>query len=402
MGTLLSLGDCNTLGFQQAYKNAYPEQLAKLLGLDVLNCGCTMSTTREGLRFFYDNFTSNITLITIQYGLVDSWKTFRNAPYVLYYPNTFLRKIGRKIVKKFKKIGRILQFKNDFQSVNFIPLDLSKSRYNLFILYKLYKILTKENFDLIHSHANKATSMIATLKLFLKTPTIASLHNYKKNLSSFEKMDFVITVSNSIGKKLKNLNKKTVYNGINPTIYANLAKNHTFNKTKDIFTVCTVGRLVEAKRMDVLIKAFVNVKVKLIITGDGPKREDLEKLAYNLNIQDKIVFTGALDRQRVSKVLSDSHLFAMTSRNEGFPYTFIEAMFHNLPFVSTPVSDIENFIGKKYIIAHNSPEELTKKIDFIQSNYNDVFHDFEPIFKKAQSNLLLEHMTDEIIKIYKK
>ncbi len=125
-------------------------------------------------------------------------------------------------------------------------------------------------------------------------------------------------------------------------------------------------------------------------------------MAKKLNIEEKVFFTGPLALKEVSKVLKNSHLFVMTSQNEGFPYTFVEAMFHNLPFVSTPVSDIEKFIGKKYIIPHDSHEELAKKIDYIQSNYDTVINDFKPIFSKAQSVLSVDFMTDETIKVYNK
>jgi len=293
------------------------------------------------------------------------------------------------------------QFKNDFQSVNFIPLDLSKSRYNLFILYKLYKILTKESFDLIHSHANKATSMIATLKPFIKIPTIATLHGLKKRLTAFERMDYVITVSNSIGKRLKTVKKQIIYNGISADKYLALSNTRQV-KNKTDFQVCTVARLVKVKKIEILIKAFVNIDGKLFIVGDGPEKQSLLELAKKLNIKEKVFFTGSLALKEVSRVLKNSHLFVMTSQNEGFPYTFAEAMFHDLPFVSTPVSDIEKFIGKKYIIPHNSHEELAKKINYIQSNYNTVVNDFKPIFSKAQSVLSVDFMTDETIKVYNK
>jgi lysophospholipase L1-like esterase len=62
-----------------------------------------MSTTREGLRLCHDYFNTETTIVTIQFGLVDSWKTFKYSPYVLYYPDNFMRKLSRKVVKKYKK-----------------------------------------------------------------------------------------------------------------------------------------------------------------------------------------------------------------------------------------------------------------------------------------------------------
>ena len=106
MSKILALGDCNTLGVQDLVDNAYPERFAKVLNKTVDNCGFTMSTTNEMLHFFQDFKEKETEIILIQYGLVDSWRTFKYAPYVLYYPDNKIRKIFRKIVKKYKKIAK--------------------------------------------------------------------------------------------------------------------------------------------------------------------------------------------------------------------------------------------------------------------------------------------------------
>lgn len=105
---LLALGDCNTLGIKNCHNNTYVEKFSSLMNLIPLNFGYTMSTTNEGVIFFDNNFDENCEYISIQYGLVDSWVTFKYSPYVLYYPDNLFRKIARKFVKKYKKICKIL------------------------------------------------------------------------------------------------------------------------------------------------------------------------------------------------------------------------------------------------------------------------------------------------------
>ncbi|HFQ61297.1 MAG TPA: SGNH/GDSL hydrolase family protein [Epsilonproteobacteria bacterium] len=106
MAQILALGDCNTSGVSEFQGKAYPEEFSKSIGKTVQNCGFTMSTTREMQFFFNENISEETEIIMIQYGLVDSWKTFKYAPYVLYYPDSPMRKIARKIVKKYKKIAK--------------------------------------------------------------------------------------------------------------------------------------------------------------------------------------------------------------------------------------------------------------------------------------------------------
>ncbi len=102
---ILAIGDCNTLGAKSLEKKSYPERVGRLLGAEVRNLGHTMATTREGIHLLH-NHLGDADCIFVQFGLVDSYTTFKYSPYILYYPDTFFRKQLRSIVKKYKKICR--------------------------------------------------------------------------------------------------------------------------------------------------------------------------------------------------------------------------------------------------------------------------------------------------------
>ncbi|MEN8141866.1 MAG: SGNH/GDSL hydrolase family protein [Thermodesulfobacteriota bacterium] len=118
---ILTIGDCNTLGSGTLRHNSYPERLGRLLGAAVENKGGTMSTSREGLRLLADHLRPDHDLIVIQFGLVDSYATFRYAPYVLYYPDNCLRKPLRSLVKSFKKRCRRYRLNNLFGESPVVP-----------------------------------------------------------------------------------------------------------------------------------------------------------------------------------------------------------------------------------------------------------------------------------------
>jgi len=104
---ITAMGDCNTLGADHLEGNSYPERIGRRTGARVTNLGHTMATTREGVLLLRDFFKeSDCDCLFIQFGLVDSYTTFKFAPYVLYYPDTPLRRPLRSLVKKFKKICR--------------------------------------------------------------------------------------------------------------------------------------------------------------------------------------------------------------------------------------------------------------------------------------------------------
>ncbi|KPQ01925.1 SGNH/GDSL hydrolase family protein [Marinobacter sp. HL-58] len=119
----IAYGDCNTEGVQGYHEPVWPEIVAEQLGLALTNCGHTMSTTRELLHYAEAFPPRNYQLAFIQYGLVDSWLTFRGAPYVLYYPDNPSRKIARKLVKKLKKWARHFHLQERLGSVEQVPLE---------------------------------------------------------------------------------------------------------------------------------------------------------------------------------------------------------------------------------------------------------------------------------------
>lgn len=295
-------------------------------------------------------------------------------------------------------------FESFFENINFIPLDLSKSRNNFFILFKLYKILKKGNFDIIHTQANKATSMVIKIKSFINAKIVSTLHNYKRNLSAFEKSDFVITVSDNIGKNLKTKKRTTIYNGISFNNSDNLNINlyEKYNIPENKFIICSVARLTKVKRFELILSAIKDLDLHLILVGSGDEEYNLKKETQRLNIKDKVTFTGNLENIEVKKIISSSSLFVMSSDNEGFPYTFVETMFCRTPFISTPVSDMAKLLGDKYTIPFSNVEKLSDKIEYIKDNYDEVLKDFQEKFEYAQNKFTIENMINETIEVYKK
>jgi lysophospholipase L1-like esterase len=123
MKKILAIGDCNMLGVGELQGAAYPERVADMLGMSLQNNAYTMSTTREGLQLLQDNLSSEHENVFIQFGLVDSYFTFKYSPYILYYPDTFFRKQLRSIVKKYKKICRNCGLNKKLGEINVVAPD---------------------------------------------------------------------------------------------------------------------------------------------------------------------------------------------------------------------------------------------------------------------------------------
>ncbi|MFT4022035.1 MAG: glycosyltransferase family 4 protein, partial [Acinetobacter sp.] len=129
------------------------------------------------------------------------------------------------------------------QGVTFIALDLSKSRKNPFLLWKLFQAIQKAKADVLHVQANKAVAMIAPMLKWLKIPSVATLHNLKRNISAFEKFNRVIAVSQRVANQFSNqTNVRVVLNGIHPPQQDDSQPVHV-SISSDIQAIA-IGRLV--------------------------------------------------------------------------------------------------------------------------------------------------------------
>ena len=295
------------------------------------------------------------------------------------------------------------KYKDNFKNIKFIEMDLTKGRSNIFSLWKLFHILKKENFDIVHAQANKATNMIVKLKPFLDAKIVATLHNFKKNLKPFLKADVVMTVSDRIGEKLNHDNKITVYNGIKVADNRAIDLHEKFNIPTGKFIICSVGRLVEAKGFDLLIESmqYMDQNIELLLIGDGPDREKLEKLSQKLNIDRRIRFVGNIENELTKSIIKSSDLLVISSRREGFSYVFAESLLLNTPIVSTDVADIKKFITPNYI-APFDPKLFADKVNDFKKDYDQNIIAYQKIFNRAENTLTLENMTEQTIQVYHK
>jgi glycosyltransferase involved in cell wall biosynthesis len=130
-----------------------------------------------------------------------------------------------------------------------------------------------------------------------------------------------------------------------------------------------VGRLMEEKGLDVLIKAYaiVNAKVpntNLIIVGKGHMRTSLEALANRLGLKN-VVFTGFVSDSMLRQAYASSDLFVLPSYAEIQPLVLLEALAMGLPAIGTNVGGIPEMIieGQNgYILKPGDHEGLAERI----------------------------------------
>ncbi len=121
------------------------------------------------------------------------------------------------------------------------------------------------------------------------------------------------------------------------------------NDKPKVFEVICVGRLVPAKGQQVLLAAVARMRrrgqaLQLRLIGDGPDRKALEASARALDIEDVVIFEGAVNQDRIRDLYAKADVFALASFAEGIPVVLMEAMAMEIPCVATWITGIPELI----------------------------------------------------------
>lgn len=113
---------------------------------------------------------------------------------------------------------------------------------------------------------------------------------------------------------------------------------------EDARILITVGRLIRRKGVDLVMEAMASLAVDFpnsyyLVVGEGPERENLERLAWSLGIRERVVFLSGVDDEEKWALLAMSDVFVMPNRTlngtdwEGFGIVFLEAALAGKPSV---------------------------------------------------------------------
>jgi len=251
----------------------------------------------------------------------------------------------------------------------------------------------KKPFDIIHCHFGTTGNKIIRLKRFFpKTVFLTTFHGFDMSAvfstedqncydQLLEKGDLFLPISNFWKEKLERLGcpeEKIITHHMGIDLSRFLFETRTRTRKNNIMLL-TVGRLVEKKGHEFVIRAIVKVVKKYpqlmyMIAGDGPYRSELQNLVEEFSLGDHIKFVGSVEQNEVSKLYQEADIFVLSSvtaedgDQEGIPVVLMEAMAAQLPVISTFHSGIPELIedGKNGFLVHERDVfALAEKIEFL-------------------------------------
>lgn len=140
--------------------------------------------------------------------------------------------------------------------------------------------------------------------------------------------------------------------------------------------VLAIGRLSKEKAhvdlvaaLACLLKRKPELRVQLVILGEGPERTGIEEAVRSTGLQDAVRLPGHVND--VSPYYEIADVMAISSLSEGSPNVLLEAMAAGVPVVSTAVGGIPEIVGNgkhAILVSPGDPAAIARAIDVLLSN----------------------------------
>ena len=259
---------------------------------------------------------------------------------------------------------------------------------DLWALWEIKKLIERIEPDLMHAHTFKAGFLGRLASYMAGVPSVYTMHSWLFGTPALPRVwgllgppcerlgarwcNRVITVSEA-GASLARKHRVappakivTIHNGIRDCPERAMAGRDRSPVVVPV--IIMVARFTEVKEHDVLLRAFASIPAgpRLRLIGEGPLRENSEKLARELGVSDRVEFLG--DREDVASLLASSDLFVLVTKFEMFSLSILEAMRAGLPVIASDVGGngeaIEN--GKSgFLVPGGSVTALAEALSLV-------------------------------------
>jgi glycosyltransferase involved in cell wall biosynthesis len=228
-------------------------------------------------------------------------------------------------------------------------------------LHALLNVLTGIDARLLHIYFGQIAVHLLPLIREWKNPSIVSFHGadvtvdmnkpaYREATKQMlEVVKLVLVRSESLRRAVADLGcdpEKTEIQRTGIPLEQFPFRERNFVAAETEWRFVQAGRLIEKKGLPVTLRAFAvflgkHPNATLTIAGEGPMRDELQKLAHELKIERSVSFTGFISQDQLRETYYRSHIFLHPSQTghdgnqEGIPNSMLEAMASGLPVFAT-------------------------------------------------------------------
>lgn len=252
---------------------------------------------------------------------------------------------------------------------------------DLAVLQKIIAWCRQQAVDLIHTHDFRSDLYGLAAARRLGIPIVSTCHGWIANnrkgqiYTRFDKFlqryfDRVIAVSRRMESELlrHGVARDKLVLIQNALIVENYAPDRNDQSVRQELgipeqhkVIAKIGRLSPEKRQDLFLRSAATIlkdfpDTCFILIGIGPEQAELEKLAAQLGIAEKVIFAGF--RQDMQRVYNSIDLVVQSSMTEGMPNVILEALLMRVPVVATDVGGTAEIVEHERSGLLIPPEDL--------------------------------------------
>lgn len=306
----------------------------------------------------------------------------------------------------------------------------NRRRYKMFnrLLYRLpvslfYKIFFNEKYDIEIAFSEGLPTKIISGSDNKKSQKYAWLHTDTRNLIKeknkkqveelkgiYKNYNRIIAVSKSVANSFKNeldinRNIDVKYNPIDEkSIVLKSQEQIEDIKKSKVFTIVSVGRLIEVKGYDRLMRISKRLKedgfiFKIWILGDGEQRFNLEQYVSENALEDFVKLLGF--QSNPYKFMRQADLFICSSRAEGLSTVVTEAIILGKPVITTECAGMRELLGNNEfgIITENSEDGLYESLKSVLLN-KGIYNYYKSQVKKRSDFFKINSLIESIEEIF--
>ena len=263
-------------------------------------------------------------------------------------------------------------------------------------MFQIKKYAKKGKFDIVHSHLTHAqywTSLASRIdfgkRIYITTEHSTSNNRRQKFIFKlidrfiYKPYKKIISISPATQEELIKWiggNKKRfeiIENGVDLSRFSqgNKIDLSEYGLDSDDKIIIMISRFHKAKDQNTVIKSleFLPKIYKLVLVGDGERREELEKLTSEKNLSSRVFFLGI--RKDIPDLLKTSYVAVQSSIFEGFGITALESMSAGIPTIATDVPGLSAIVkGGGILFPVGDYKKLAKIIFSLERNdmYNKI------------------------------
>jgi glycosyltransferase involved in cell wall biosynthesis len=265
------------------------------------------------------------------------------------------------------------------------------SRRNPITVLRVRRTVTQAGPHLVHTHAEKATEVFWWANRFSPFVHVATKHNTRCR-RVFDHVPFATAVSPAVARTIRNRRGVTVIpNGIR-------VREVAPGPEPEVFTMTAVGRLNPLKGFDRLVRAAAELTFpfRLRIAGEGPQRQELERLVADLGLGERVTLLG--HREDVPEVIAGSHLLVIPSLSEGFGLTLLEGLAYADLVLATDVGVAPDLLPERFLL---DGENIAGGLRAAHAQYGELVAAFQDVKARHAGRFTWAAVADAYVETYR-